>query len=178
MKKIMILFVLLTGFVAGGFSQSVYELSFKSANGDSISLSQYRGKKVLIMIVPLNLKDSVYHQLEAFRSRYGDSVAIVAIPSVEDGFVPGNKAAVSKLYNNKGFTLAEGMKTRRAAGAQQSPLMQWLTDVKKNRHFNNDAEGVGQKFFVSESGRLFAVMGSRTSLQSPIIDRIVRSDPK
>jgi glutathione peroxidase-family protein len=178
MKKSIILLAMLNACVITGWAQSVFQQTFRNINGDSVAMRQYLGKKIMFIILPSTPGNPVYEQLTLFKNRYGDSIAIIGICSLEDGFQTQNGVAMTALYSSTGITLTEGINTRKAAGVSQSPLMQWLTDIKKNRHFNNDAEGVGQKFFISETGRLFAVMGASTSLQSPIIDRIVHSKPQ
>lgn len=175
MKKIFLFTTMLISIVSL-HAQSVYDQKVKSLTGDSISISQFAGKKTLFIIVALNQQDAVFQQIQAFKARYADSINIVGIVSKEDGYQPTQQTAVSNLYTNMGFVLTEGIYTRKTSGANQAPLMQWLTQKEKNRHFNNDASGVGTKFFVSEGGRLYAVLPPQTSLQIPLIDRIVHSN--
>lgn len=88
MKKTIVLLYILSAFTVTSHSQSLYELSFKQANGDSVRLSDYKGKKILFILVPMKAQDSVVKQLAAFKSRYGDTVTVIGIPSYEDGFRP------------------------------------------------------------------------------------------
>jgi glutathione peroxidase-family protein len=110
-----------------------------------------------------------------FCKKYKDSAVIIGIPSLEDGYTEGNKAVVKKRLNSNKvcFLLTEAMTTRKASGAQQSPLMQWLTNKDLNTHFDQDAKGAGHKFFVDETGELYGVMPPAAPLSHPIFDRIM-----
>jgi hypothetical protein len=132
----------------------------------------------MFIIVPLNKQDSVYDQLRKFKDRYKDSVNIVGIVSIDDGYKGGQTNSISKLFDGMGIVLTDGMYTRKKEGAKQSALLQWLTDKTKNHHYNNDASGIGTKFFISETGRLFAVLPPQATLQNQLIDRIVHSAMK
>lgn len=174
MKKLFILTVFAIVFTSVD-AQSILEAKVKGLSNDSIAFNQFAGKKTLFIVVPLSQSDAVFQQLQAFKARYGDTVHIVGIVSKEDGYLETQKEAVLNLYNVTGILLTEAMYTRKTAGTNQSVLMQWLTNKDKNHHFNNDATGIGSKFFISETGRLFAVLPPQASLQMPMIDKIVHS---
>jgi glutathione peroxidase-family protein len=173
-----IIIITLNIFVTTGFSQSVYDVSFQDIHEDSISISRYAGKKIMVILVPFSQQDTVYKQLTTFKARYGDSVQVIGVVSLEDGFQTRQATVLSALYNDTGIILTGGMHTRKATGNEQSPLLQWLTDKTKNHHYEVDTVRIGYKFFITESGRLFAVLTPSTSLQSFIINRIVHSNPQ
>lgn len=175
MKKIILLsgFAILSGLFVN--AQNFWELSFKTINGDTVMLSSFTGKKTLFFLVSLNETDSNYSQLQAFRNRYLDTVRIVGVLSFEDGYQTSSASTIQSLYSSMGIILTEGMYTKKSSGANQSSLMKWLTSKTKNLHFDMDASGIGHKFFVNESVRLFAVMPPQVPLGSPVINRIVHS---
>ena len=173
MKKTSFFIFLFSVVCTLSYAQSIYSISLKNIDGDSVSLEQYSGKKVLFIVLPLNNTDSLFSQITRFQSRYGDSLRVIGLLSREDGYQEAHKPAVKAMYAGWNILLTEGLNTKKASGKDQSPLMQWLTDRTKNLHFDMDCRGVGQKFFVSESGGLYAVLGPRTSLDLPIIDKIV-----
>lgn len=158
-----------------GNAQSFYQLSFRKISGDTVSLNSYFNKKVFFFIAPLSASDSNFIQLQAFKNRYHDTVQVVAVLSFEDGYQNSMASAIQSLYNNSGVVLTEGMYTKKTSGSNQSPVMKWLTTRTQNTHYDQDSQGIGQKFFVNSGGRLFAVMPSQVSLGSTIIDRIVHT---
>lgn len=175
MKRRSSLFILLMAFPVMLMAQSIFDQTVRTLQGDSVGLSRLAGKKTLFIIVPLTGEHAVYQQLQSFKVRYADSVNIVGILSFEDGFSAALSDTIITMYSGIDILLTEGMYTRKAAGEDQSPLMQWLTDKNKNYHFSNDAAGAGSKFFISEGGRLFAVLGPQVSLQSSLIERVIQS---
>lgn len=175
MKKLFLL-SLISLLCYGTNAQSVFEYRLNTLSGDSLPISQFVGKKTMFIVLPLSQQDVVFQQLQSFKNRYTDSVQIVGIVSKEDGYQSSQKSAMLSLYATMGIILTEPVYTRKASGTNQAPLLQWLTQKEKNRHFNNDATGIGTKFFVSEGGRLYAVLPPQASLQMPLIDRIVHSN--
>jgi len=51
--------------------------------------------------------------------------------------------------------------------------MQWFTHKEQNRHTDFDITGAGWKFFVDETGDLYATMGPQSSLSAPVVQRIL-----
>jgi len=156
-------------------SQSYFQLSFKKLNGDTESVNNYEGKKTMYIILPLNQTSPVFSQLQEFKNRYQDSVRVIGILSIEDGFEASSTASIQLMYSSLGIIVSEGMHTKKTSGASQAAIMKWLTNRTQNLHFDMDAAGIGHKFFVNESGRLFAVLPAQASLGTPIIDKIIHS---
>lgn len=172
-KNTLFLVILVLAFLRSG-AQSAYDLSFNTLDGNPVRVSQFAAHKILFMVVPLNQQDSIYQQVTSFASHYRDSLTIIGIISIDDGYNDEMKESVKNLYAGTGIILTEGMHIRKSSSAQ-SLLLQWLTDRTKNRHFDHDADQVGIKYFVAETGRLFAVLERRTNLLSPFISRIINT---
>jgi glutathione peroxidase len=156
--------------------QQAYDFPLTSIDGKSILLKDYKGTKLLFIITSAAEPDSTLNQMAAFQKKYAGKVTVIAIPAVEEGFKNGDAAQLKRLYRSKGLDyvlLTEGMQVRKAAGANQSALLQWLTKKEGNRHFDQDVRGAGHKFFVDESGKLYAVIGPEFSLSSTVIERVM-----
>lgn len=104
-----------------------------------------------------------------------DSLIIIGVPGEELGYNEGSKKRLKGYYANMpaNFILAGITKVSKASGQRQSLLFKWLTDRRKNGLFDIDAKEAGEKFFINKYGRLYAVMGPRVSLSSPIMSRIL-----
>ena len=175
MKKLLAI-VLLFGWATVGSGQSIYTQSLTDIDGSSVSLSTYLGKKILFLIAPVNEADSLkLDEIVAFAAKYPDSVKMVGILSIEDGYVDSNKASIKSMYQSKGINmvLTQGMLTQRDAGTNQGAIMKWLTTGSMNKRFNTDANGVGQLFFVNEAGSLFSVLIPQTPLLSAAVKRCI-----
>ncbi len=179
MKRLLAI-LLLCGWAAVGSGQSIYTQSFTNIDGGSVSLNTFQGKKILFLIAPIKEADSLkLNEIVAFASKYPDTVKLVGIMSIEDGYVDSNKASIKSMYQSKGINilLTQGMNTKKVAGANQGAIMKWLTNQTMNKRFDDDAGGVGQMFFVNEVGKLYSVLIAQTPLNSPAVDRSVKRKP-
>lgn len=153
------------------YSQSIYSIGFNDIDGNNISIAQYQNKKVLFLIAPISTTDSLLIDgIISFKDHFGDSIQLVGIMSVEDGYSSANRQSIKELYQSRGINilLTEGMYTRKSSGAGQSALLQWLTDKEDNKRFNTDASGIGHKFFVSRMGKLLGSVSAQVPFSDPI----------
>jgi glutathione peroxidase len=153
----------------------LYSINIKTIDGKKLDLSQFRGKKIVFIVIPLSSQDTTIaiSQLSAVETKYSSSIVVIGVPSVEAGFKKGDEGKLKELYKDLpvSFIISEGMVVKK--GNQQAPLFQWLTNKNKNRHSDQDVEGVGNKFFLDEKGELYAILGPRNKLTNPIIDKIL-----
>jgi len=162
-----------------GQLDGIYSLTLKTIDGNKIELSQYKGKKILFILLPLSDQDTTVsiNDIARLQTKYKSSLVIIGIPSEEAGYKTEDADKLKKIYSdaNANIIIAEGMKVKKGTG--QSPLFQWLTNKDMNHHFDQDVEGVGSKFFVDEKGNLYAVLSLKASLYAPMIDKIVNKPP-
>lgn len=159
----------------------IYDITIKTIDGNKIELSQYKGKKLLFMLLPLSVQDTTVsiQDIALLQTKYQSSLVVIGIPSEEAGYKKQDADKLKKMCMeaSANIIIAEGMKVKKGAG--QSSLFQWLTNKDMNRHFDQDVVGVGSKFFVDEGGELYAVMGPNSALTNSLTDRIVtRSNGK
>ena len=174
MKYILTLIVC-TALLSFYYINDIYSVPVNGIDGVKIDLNQYRGKKLLFIVLPLSTQDTTVsiNDITQLQTRHQSSLVVIGIPSEEAGFKTGDEGRLKKLYRDAaaGIVITEGMKVKKGTG--QSALFQWLTSKDQNRHFNQDVRGVGSKFFVDESGELYAVTGPQLRLTHPLMDRIL-----
>jgi glutathione peroxidase-family protein len=154
----------------------IYEISFNNLDGKATDLAKYKGKKILILIVSGSEGDSGWlNQLVPFYQKYKDSVGIVAIPSVEDGYSENRRVITKKMFAGRGLKtlITEGMYTRKTSGNKQSELMQWLTKKEYNLHFDHDVLGAGHRFLLDEMGGFQFSVFPGISYEVPFIKRFM-----
>jgi len=152
--------------------QDIYGISFNDIDGNTVSLNTLQGKRILFLIAPVNEADSTrLNEIKDFHRVHGDSIVVIGIMSIEDGYSAANKSAIKSLYQSREITitLSEGMQTLKSSGASQAALMKWLTDRSQNHRSGVDSEGIGQKFFISPFGRLNGVIPAATPLLDPLV---------
>jgi glutathione peroxidase-family protein len=176
MRKLIILLFGIGVLVNTSYAQSLYNLSFNDIDGGIISLSSYEGKRILFFIAPINEADSLrLTELQDFQRVHTDTVIMIGIMSVEDGYSSMNKSAIKNLYQARelAIILTEGMQTKRSAGESQALLLKWLTDKERNSRFNLDAQGSCQKFFISPEGKLNGALPGNISFLDPMVWRML-----
>jgi glutathione peroxidase len=164
-KLILIVSCLFLG--AAASEESIYNFSVTAIEGHYKSLDVYKGKKLLIITLPAqqnSSNDSFLNALDSIRTMYDGSLSIIAVPSLENGYMPAKKNELKQWYKSKlnsGIMVTEGVYTRKTSGSNQHPLFRWLTNADKNGHFNVDADAAGQFFVVSKSGALYSVLSGQ-----------------
>ncbi|MFT3908295.1 MAG: hypothetical protein QM737_02630 [Ferruginibacter sp.] len=156
--------------------QSIHNLSFTNIDGANVSLNTYAGKKVLFIIAPISISDSVkLDELKSFQLRYGDSVAIIGIMSIENGFSSANSSTIKSMYESKGINivLTGGVYTKKTSGANQAGFMKWLTEKDDNKRYDVDAKGIWHKFFVNKEGKLYGFSLPISPLSNNVVSTIV-----
>lgn len=178
-KHLIILFIIgCMGLLAFGYEIGFYSLTCTGIDNKAISFEQFKGKKVMVIVLPVSEEDSLRvtpGQLFKLAVKHKDSLVIIGVPGEEFGYTDAKKGQVKDLYTNMpaNFMLAAGMNVQKSSGQHQAALFQWLTDVKKNKYFNKEVKGVGQKFFVNGYGQLYAVFGSGLKLSNPVIETVL-----
>lgn len=153
-------------------SQSLYQYTIFNIDGDTIHLKT-DSTRMLFIIAPVNPSDTLISHIAAFKNKYGNQIKVIGVLSKEDGYNDANKAAVKQIYDTTGVILTEGVYTHKSSGEQQAPFMKLLTHKDMNWYFDHEVVGIGQKFFVSRTGRLHAVLRPQTPLEAPAVKRIM-----
>ena len=158
--------------------KSVHEFTVDDIDGDSISLSKYKGQK--IMIVNTASKCGLtpqYKKLQSLYDTYKDSgLVIIGFPA--NDFMsqePGSNGDIAEFcQKNYGVTFPMMSKVT-VKGKDIHPLFDFLTDKKKNGVSNESVSWNFQKFLVNEEGQLEEVFSPKTQPDSEeIIKWIIR----
>lgn len=160
-------------------SGGIYDFSLTAIDGTSLPLSQLRGKKLLIVVLPASRqgRDSLMLlQLDSISRKYPSQLTILGVPSFENGFTTGSLAALRQFYGSvmgPQLLLAQGVYTNKSSGSGQNTLFAWLTDKNKNGHFDEEVKGPGQKYWVNETGQLVSVLGPEIVLGDRIMQHLI-----
>lgn len=140
------------------FISTIYQFTIHDIDGNTISFSQFKGKKILIVNCATGspyLRQLI--SLNTLSEKYKDSLVVIAIPS--NTFRNESKSS-SQIKNylqsnfHPHFIIAE--KTE-VAGSAQSSLYAWLTHHSKNGMIENNLDDDFYKFLVDQQGRLVGI---------------------
>lgn len=153
----------------------IYDFTVSRIEGGSQSLAALEGKKILIITLPLQQSasaDSLLYSIDSLASANSTQLAVIAVPSIEDGYSPSEKSQLQEWYRGKlgnHVIITEGLYTHKISGFSQHSLFQWLTKTSGNGTFNLDCEGPGMKFFADSNGKLFSVFGPQTRINGKAV---------
>ena len=151
---------------------SIYDIEVNSILGDSVNLSQYKGKKILIVNVASKCGlTPQYSELEQLHKQYSDKLVILGFPS--NDFLrqePDSNEKIAKFCSTKysiSFPLFEKIKVK---GFKKHDIYKWLTSPKQNGWNKKGPSWNFTKYLIDENGKLLKRFSPRTS---PISDDII-----
>ena len=153
----------------------IYHFKVPSLIGNEINFSSFQGKKILIVNIASNTKDSVQiTQLQQLQEQFQNTLVVVSFPSKD--FTPDDPATdaeiVSKWKSGNRIKYPMGI-TLRVTGSGMHPLYKWLTKKEKNGMLDATVKGNFQKFLINENGKLVGVFDASVSPLDPRLVRIL-----
>jgi hypothetical protein len=161
-------------FCLGAFTQGFYSYRIPMLNGDTLECSALRGQKTMLVSGIPQKPDSAFNAILSFANA-NPGLIVIGLLSGEGSSMTG-AGDMLRLYGGTPIKLASPGYLGKTAGAQQFGIAQWLTRKELNLHFDREAEP-GTRFFVDETGRLYAVIGAQTPWDSPIFEKILNAKP-
>jgi len=152
---------------------SFHDLSATDINGKAVSLSEFKGKKVLVVNTASECGyTKQYAQLQELYAMYQDKgLVIIGFPCNDfGGQEPGSEAEIATFcQKNYGVTFPMMSKIS-VKGDDVSPVYQWLTSKAQNGVLDAKVKWNFHKFLIDEEGKLVAEYGSGTT---PLDDKIL-----
>lgn len=149
---------------AGVAASSVYDFKVTGLDGNPIDLSQYKGKKILIVNTASKCGYTPqYADLEKLYTTYKDKLVIIGFPANNfAGQEPGTNKEISEFCTkNYGVTFPMSEKVD-VKGDNIAPLFKYLTEEAKKLGVADPVIGWNfTKFLVDENGKLIAVFPSK-----------------
>jgi glutathione peroxidase len=164
--------VLLSLFFAAAIG--VYDFKVPGLDGNTIDLSKYKGKKILIVNTASKCGYTPqYTDLEALYEKYKDKLVIIGFPANNFGQQePGSNTEIKEFCTkNYGVTFPMADKVD-VVGDNIHPLFKYLTDEAKKLGVDDPViKWNFTKFLVDENGKLIAVFPSKVK---PMDDQITK----
>lgn len=146
----------------------IYDFKVPSLDGQSIDLSKYKGKKILIVNTASKCGFTPqYKDLESLYQTYKGKLVILGFPA--NNFKqqePGTNSEISEFCTkNYGvtFPMAEKVSVK---GDDIHPLFKYLTDEAAKMGVEDPIKWNFTKFLIDENGKLLAVFPSKVNPMS------------
>ena len=137
--------------------QSLYDLSVALNSGDSVPLSTYKGKKLLLVNTASDCGyTDQYDDLQKLYQENKDKLVIIGFPA--NDFKEQEKGTDEEIAQfcklNYGVTFPLAKKSTVIPGPDQNPVFQWLTDKNKNGWTSKKPSWNFSKYLINEEGVL------------------------
>jgi len=141
---------------------NVYDFKLKTLEGKDISLSQFKGKKLLLVNVASKCGfTSQYKNLEALSEKYAGKLVVIGFPAnnfggQEPGTADEIKTFCTKNYGVK-FPMMEKISVK---GSDAHPLYKYLSDKELNGTCDKSPSWNFCKYLTDEKGQVVKFFGS------------------
>jgi glutathione peroxidase len=147
---------------------SIYTLQFTDIDGNSISMSQFQGKKILFVnIATGSTRTGQLGELQQLHEQYADRVVIIGFPSNSFGHEARSNAEIKQFCTttyNTSFLFAQKISVK---GESVHPIYNWLTLISENEMMDQQMGSDFQKFLVDETGKLIGVFSPSVNPGDP-----------
>ena len=142
--------------------KSFYALSAEDINGVIISMSSFKGKKVLVVNVASQCGYTPqYEGLQTLYETYSDSLVILGFPSNDFMWQePGSNSEI-KTFCQRTYGVTFPMFSKiHVKGRKQHPIYDWLSDSKLNGWNDENPSWNFNKYLLDEKGNLIEWFGA------------------
>nr|WP_243651220.1 glutathione peroxidase [Hymenobacter gummosus] len=156
---------------------TVYDFTVEDINGKPVKLSQYKGKKLLIVNTASECGYTPqYKELEELYKKHGDKVTVLGFPANNfGGQEPGTNLQIASFCEkNYGVTFPLFSKVS-VTGADTAPLYQFLGDKAKNGVTDAKPTWNFCKYLIDEKGN---VVGFYPSKVKPMSEELLAAIQK
>ncbi len=137
-------------------SQPIYNIKINALNGTPIDLSQFRGKKLLLVNTASECGYTPqYKSLQSLHEKHRDQIEIIGFPANNFGQQePGSAQEIQSFCErNYGVTFPLSEKIS-VVGSDQHPLFKWLSSPELNGWNTQKPTWNFCKYLIDENGEL------------------------
>jgi glutathione peroxidase len=158
---------------------SVYTFSFTSADGSTINVSSFEGKKILIVnTASASSHAGQYAELEQLYQQYKDSLVVIVFPSNDFNNEPGSSLSISDSIHSRydaHYIIAEKTKVITDSNGTAHPIFQWLASQEQNGMIAAAPKGDFYKVLLGPDGKPVGVFSGSVSPVSDVIKQAVET---
>ena len=155
------------------FSKSIYDYNLISIDGDSISMSEYKGKKILIVNVASWWGHTPqYADLQTLYEKYRNDLVVLGFPANDFLQEPGKNEKIKSFCSTKyGVTFPMFEKINVKKSDNQNPLYVWLSNKELNGWNDKSPSWNFCKYLIDKNGNLIKMFSSKVK---PFDDDIIQ----
>ena len=142
-------------------TKSIYDYTAIDIDGKEISMSQFKGKKLLIVNVASKCGNTPqYEGLERLYQKYGsEKFVVIGFPANNFmGQEPGSNEDIKEFCTSTYQVTFPMMGKISVKGKDKAPIYEWLTQKENNGVMDAEVTWNFQKFMIDENGKLVGVV--------------------
>jgi glutathione peroxidase len=142
---------------------SIYDFKLKTLDGQELSLSKFKGKKLLIVNVASECGYTPqYKNLQALSVKYADKLVVIGFPANNfGGQEPGNSSEIKTFCTKNYGVTFQMMEKISVKGSDMHPLYKYLSTKEENGTCS-DAPGWNFcKYLIDEKGNVVKFFSSK-----------------
>ena len=142
--------------------KTFHDFTMKTIDGKEIKMSQYKGKKVLLINVASQCGYTAqYADLQKFHEKYGDKITLLGFPANNfGGQEPGSNEEIATFCTKNFGVTFQIFEKISVKGDDQHPLYRWLSTKDENGWNDQAPKWNFCKYIVDENGELIKYLGS------------------
>ena len=154
--------------------QSIHSLKTKSIEGKDLNMSDFAGRKMLIVNVASACGYTPqYQQLQELHEHFSDKLAVIGFPCNDFGAQESGSETEIKEFCTVRFGVTFPLSAKVGIKENTHPIYQFLMQKALNGVMDSEVKWNFQKYLLNEKGELMQVLPSSVSpLDEVIIDRL------
>ena len=154
--------------------QSIHSLKTISIEGKDLNMSDFAGRKMLIVNVASACGYTPqYQQLQELHEHFSDKIAVIGFPCNDFGAQESSNEAEIKAFCTVRFGVTFPLSAKIGIKKNTHSIYQFLTQKALNGVTDSDVRWNFQKYLLNEKGELMQVFSSSVSpLDEAIIDNL------
>ncbi len=137
---------------------SLFDYSLPSIDGDMINLSDYQGKKILLVNIASNSSQSFQlRELEIVYQQYRDSLIIIAFSSLDFGHESKSGEQLRSWYRDSLHLTFPISTPVHVKGVERHPIFAWAADKESNGMSDFTVDDDFTKYLVNRNGKIYAI---------------------
>ena len=153
---------------------SFHDFKIEGLKGDVISMSDYEGKKILVVNTASKCGYTPqYEDLQKLSKKYADKLVIIGFPANDFGKQePGTNDEIAEFCEEE-YQITFPMTTKiTVKGDNMHEIYKWLTTKELNHFSDSKVKWNFQKYLINERGELIGVFSSRVK---PFAEELIRA---
>jgi len=151
-------------------SKTIYDFNMKNIDGKDVSLSDYKGKVVLIVNVASRCGNTPqYKDIEAMYEKYKDK-GLVVLGFPANNFMeqePGSNETIKSFCTMQYHVTFPMFSKISVKGSDMAPLYKYLTSKTENGVVDAPIKWNFQKFLIGKDGKVITSIAPKTSVNDP-----------